>query len=428
MILGIIGPLDSGQKIKDYINEIDKKVEIRLYIREEASRCVEVIEECEAECDVIMFTGCAVEEAIKKKHQVKKTNSFVSRGGTSILKAFWAVEKSKKNLDRFSIDVVEKKMLEDIINEIEINPKAVFSLPFSNNIDEMEYAQWHIDLFEKGETDIMFTGFGNVYNVLNKKGYPVFRLEATRPLINVCYEQIKSDYALNKAKNSQIAVEILQLIDCNVCKECYYSSRIRKSEVDKIIVEYVRSIQGSIFNFGRDEYVIFAHKGAIDNEDNYNKLFKLQKDIKESGCTIGIGIGIGITAYQAEANGYNALKRSLDSKDFEIYSVDEDEIITGPLGADNELSYSLIALDKYIIEISEKTGLSCESVAKISAMNETRQSSVYDTKELAECLDISDRSARRILNKIVDSGLGRVYAKETSQGGGRPKNLIEITF
>ena len=62
------------------------------------------------------------------------------------------------------------------------------------------------------------------------------------------------------------------------------------------------------------------------------------------------------------------------------------------------------------------------------AISESRNNSVYDTKELADYLDISDRSARRILNKIVDSGFGRVYAKESSVGGGRPKNLIEVTF
>ena len=85
---------------------------------------------------------------------------------------------------------------------------------------------------------------------------------------------------------------------------------INKSKVDKIIVEYVRSIQGSIFNFGRDEYIVFSHKGAIDNEENYNKLFKLQKEVKLNGFSLGVGIGIGTTAYQAETNGYKALTSS----------------------------------------------------------------------------------------------------------------------
>ncbi len=62
------------------------------------------------------------------------------------------------------------------------------------------------------------------------------------------------------------------------------------------------------------------------------------------------------------------------------------------------------------------------------ALNETRKSSVYDSKELADLLDLSERSARRILQKIISANLGQVLAKETSNGKGRPKSLIEILF
>ena len=428
MIVGIIGPSDSGYKVEKYLKEIDKKLDIKLYIRENVSDTSEVIEQCELECDAIIYTGCGVAEEINSKYDVKKPYSFISRGGTSILKAFYEVKDANISLERFSIDVVENRILEDIVSEMNIKPKRVYSLPFSSEIDEMEYTKWHIDLYKQNKIDVMFTGFGGVYREIKKLGYPIFRLEATRPLIKVAYENVKSKFDLNKAKNSQIAVEILSLIDFKGNKESYYSNMIKKSEIDKIIVEYVRSIQGSVFNFGRDEYVIFAHKGAIKDENNYNKLFKLQKNIKLQGFSLGVGIGIGTTAYQAETNGYKALKRSIDSKDFEIYSIDENEFIKGPLGTSSELNYSLVTSDEYLLKISKKTGLSGESIAKIMAISESRQNKVYDTKELAEYLDISDRSARRILNKIVESGMGRVCAKGSSNGSGRPKNLIEVNF
>ncbi len=404
MIIGIIGPSDSSDKIYECLNKIDENIEFKLYISEKTIDALNEINTCENECDAIIFTGCGVYEAVKSKYELKKPHGFVSRGGTSILKAFWEVKNANIELDRFSIDVVENETLEDILQEVDINNKEVFSLPFSNEIDEMEYAKWHIDLFEKGKINVMLTGFGGVYNELKKKGYPVFRLHATRPLIKVCYEKIKSEFELNRAQYSQIAVEVLSIVD------------------------YVRSIQGSLFNFGRDEYIVFAHKGAVDNIDNYNKLFKLQKDVKNIGFLLGIGIGIGITAYQAENNGYKALKRCRDSEELYIYSVDDKDCIKGPLGLDNELKYSLVTSDEKIMNISNSVGISCESVVKIMAINDVRQSKIYDTKELADYLDISERTSRRILNKIVSSGLGRIYAKESSKGGGRPKNLIELLF
>lgn len=428
MIIGIVGPLDSSEKIRKYLEKINTSLEARLYIREKTVNAIEVIEACENECDVIIFTGCGVYEAVSSKYNIKKPNVFVSRGGSSILKAFCEATNDNISLEKLSIDVVETEILEDILDEMDMNSKEIFSLPFSNEIDEMEYVNWHINLFKEKKIDVMFTGFGAVYNELKKKGYPVFRLEATRPQIKVCYEKLKSEYALNKAQYSQIAVEILNLTDYKGNKENYYSNMIKKSDIDKVIVEYVRGIQGSLFNFGRDEYVIFAHKGAIENDKNYEELLKLQKNVKKIGFYLSVGIGIGTTAYQAEANGYKALKRCTDSKEYGMFSIDEYDVIKGPLGLDNELSYSLVASDEYIIEVSEKTGLSCESIAKIMAISETRKSKIYDTKELADYLDMSERSARRILNKITSTDFGRIYAKESSNGGGRPKNIIEILF
>lgn len=428
MILGIIGPLYSAKKINEVLKKIDPSLDIKLYIREKVVDTAEVIEECENECDAIMFTGRAVYEYVSKQYSIKKPNSFVSKGGTSIVKAFWEIRNANINTNRFSIDVVESEALDDVIIDFDIDTTDVFYLPFSADCGEQECIKWHVDLYEKNKIDVIITGYVSIYNDLKAKGYPVFLLQPTIPLIKVCYDKIKSAYALSIAKHSQIAVEILSLNDYNEDMESYYTNMIKRSDMDKFIVDYVRSIQGSIFSFGSNEYIIFAHKGAVYNEYNYGKLSDLKKNVKLIGFSLNIGIGVGITAYQAETNARKALRRSKDSKDQSVFIVKEDNSIVGPLGTSNEIKYQLVATDENIINLSKKIGLSCESIAKIIGINEARKSKVYDAKELAGHLDISERSARRILNKIVQADFGRIYAKETSKGGGRPKNLIEIMF
>lgn len=428
MIVGVIGPLDSCEKIHADLKYINPELKTKLYIREESSEALDVIEECETKCDAIMFSGCAVYEAVKSKHDIKKPHVFVSRGGTSIIKAFWEVRSEKLGLDKFSIDVVETEILEDLLSEMDITPLAVYSQPFNAQRNEDDHINWHIKLYEEKKINLMLTGFGAVYNELKKRGYPVFRLQPTIPQIRSSYEKLKTEFALNKAQHSQIAVQILSISDEKDKVENYYSHMIKRTEPYKLIVEYVRNIQGALFSFGRNDYIVFAHRGAVDTEVNHNNLFKLQKDIKNIGFSLKVGIGIGTTAYQAETNAYKSLDKCSDSKNFDIFSIDENNNIKGPLGSYNELNYSLVTTDEHIIDISNKTGLSCESIARLMAISDTRQSKVYDAKELADYLDISERSARRILNKIVTSDLGKICAKETSKGGGRPKNLIELLF
>ena len=88
----------------------------------------------------------------------------------------------------------------------------------------------------------------------------------------------------------------------------------------------------------------------------------------------------------------------------------------------------MISSDPKFREISEKTGLSINSILKIIAIAEVRQSYIFDAHQLAECLNVTVRSARRIMNKIREAGYGKLYAKESTAAGGRPKALVEILF
>ncbi|WP_281725690.1 hypothetical protein [Lachnoclostridium phocaeense] len=137
---------------------------------------------------------------------------------------------------------------------------------------------------------------------------------------------------------------------------------------------------------------------------------------------------MGMTAYRAEMNARGALAYSRKRSSQEIYCINDENVMEGPLGLEQQLKYEMISSDPKIQEIAGRTGLSARSVLKIMAISEARQSRVFDAHELADCLEVTVRSARRIMNKIMDAGLGKVYAKETTPTGGRPKNLVEILF
>lgn len=262
MKLGVIGPSDSVDKIVKDLISIDNNLEIKRYISEKVIDSVDVIEECERECCAVLFTGIAIYEYVKLKHTISIPHTFVGRSGSSIAKALWEIRNNNFNLNRFSIDVVDRDTIEDMIDELELSPKALYCFPFSVDKDETEYIKWHTDLYDNKEVDVIITGFGAVYNELKKRGYPVFRLSATKPLVSVCYNKIKSKCALNKAKYSQIGVEIFCINDKRDSSDSYYSNMIKKTEIEKYIIEYVREVQGSLFPFGHNEYIVFTNKGA----------------------------------------------------------------------------------------------------------------------------------------------------------------------
>ena len=73
----------------------------------------------------------------------------------------------------------------------------------------------------------------------------------------------KKGWALAQAEYSQIAVELIQMSNFPEKEDQYYSAMASKAEFEVELIRYVRGIQGSVFPFGRDEYVIYANSGVV---------------------------------------------------------------------------------------------------------------------------------------------------------------------
>lgn len=429
MIIGIIGPQISCEKIKDDIAIIFPDIQVKLYIREAAYEAIQVIGQCEDECDATLFTGCGLYfSAIQQFGYVtKKPCDYINKCSTSLITTFLEMQKKGFEINHFSIDVAEPATIQDTFAEISINPDNFYSLPF-DSCNEQDYINWHLDLWNKGKIKVMLTGFAYVYNYLKQQGYPIFYLSPSRSMIRAAVERLKSSVALKQANYSQITVEIFRLNEKSVEGENYYSNMIKKGEAENYIIHYAQKIQGSFFRLGPREYVIFASKGFVENEDNYTLIYQLQSAIDKKGFTTNAGIGIGSSAYKAESNARKALKNSMSSKDNSLFLINDSNVVIGPLGKEKNLEYQIISSDSKVMEIAQKTEMSPSSITKLMSVIKMRNSSVFDAQQLADCLHISSRSARRIMNKLMECEYACVCAKEGNLGGGRPKSIIDIHF
>ncbi|WP_423363328.1 hypothetical protein [Mycoplasma sp. P36-A1] len=427
MKIGIIGPYNSCHKIKKVLLEYNTNISIKLYIRQEINKAYEVIKECESECDAIIFTGIGVYQSIVNVHNIIKPFVYISRGGTSIFKALWQAKNDFDTFTYLSVDVVDKVLLEDILKEVSLEHIKHDTMPFMIDMSEDDYYKWHLQQATESNS-IMFTGFVDVYKKLKSENHNVYLLEPTTPLIKNAYDKLIEKIALNSAKESMIGVELISVNDYDFTVDNYYNSILNKTFLDREIIEYARNIQGTYFNYEKGKYLIFANKGVLDNGLNYELLNELQTNISKLGYKIKIGIGIGNSAYQAEVNATKAIKRDNDSHNNYIYLIDENDNVTTMSANMNLPIVNAYEVNKDIIDIVLKTHINQESIIKIKNLTKLNNSKNIDTKVLANYLGISDRSARRVIAKLIDNNYAKVVAKESLNKAGRPKNLIEILF
>ena len=167
MKVGVIGSKSSCEVVKKSIKEIDSSVEVASYEEEQVNRSDRLIEECEQECDAVLFTGCAIESFVGRNYHFTRPHVSVEKSVVSIAGAFLQMQKSNIELDAFSIDIVEKQVIEDLLDAFDILARNIYSCPFQAGVEEEQYVEWHMKLLDEGKVNVALT---SLRWVVQKKG------------------------------------------------------------------------------------------------------------------------------------------------------------------------------------------------------------------------------------------------------------------
>ncbi len=415
MKIGIIGPRDSAENIAEKLSRVDESIECKFYIREEISKVGEVINRCEDEVDGIILTGAGVHATIEGIRPLTKPFAYIHRNTLSLVSTLWKAREDFKDLSRFSVDVVSREAFTEAVEELNLPPDNTRIMPFCSSCTEEDYIKWHTKLFEEGKTDFILTGFGDVYTRLKREGYPVYRLFPTYSQVKEAYREILHKAQISKLKSSQIAVQVIKVT--KKINKNYYEELNIQNKLQKEIISYVREVQGALYTSGGDEYVISGTRGSF--KDSIRSFMKLLSNVV---VEISSGIGYGSTAYEADVNARNALLASI--REGGLFVIDECGTLRRPVGPGRVSGESR---NKKIEIISEVTKLSPVYISKIMTLLERKEELRVDSRELAGYLEISERSARRIITKLIENNYGSLAAEEKVSKG-RPKNIIKITF
>lgn len=426
MTIGIIGPELSGKQIAQHLEAIAPDAELKLYSREASGDALEVIEECESQCDAVLFTGPGPCAGVVMHHSMQRAYDVVAKDSYSLMLTFKAMQTAGLPIDRFSIDAVQPHIAEDAYSELGLQPENVFYLPFEH-YEEEDYIDWHQKLWDSGKISAILTGFVRVYHHFETLGLPVFYLPGSRFTVRAAYNRLMGQMKLRRAKSAQLVVELIEVDSHEELGGAYYSERLKSLQTESFITEYCRMVEASFFRTSQNSYIIFANRGVVKREENYQLLYQLQSKILKLGLHPNMGIGFGPTAYQAELHARKALYQAKSAKGSYIYSVTEDGALVGPLGSEQSICYDLVSHDSQVEELAAKADMGTAYISKLMALIQLRGSDVFDVTELADCLDITVRSAHRIMHKLLDAGLAVICGKESS-GAGRPKNLVKLTF
>ena len=425
MNIGIIGPLDSGEKIADIMKKDFLKLTPKLYAVSKIDEAYLQIEKSQQECDGLIFTGVGVYSKIVEKVTPSLPCVYIPFLTASIIKSLWELNQRFPKCKNIAIDTVEKSEVEDTIEELNLEDINVHVMNYNHLHSEQNYVDFHLNMHKTRQVSVSIIGLGWVYEELKKKGYPVIRLYSTKSEIKGQISDLTYKIKQAEVKEATMAVQLLSVKSQQDITQ--YKALEISSLIESNLVGYLKEIQGSIFNLNSNQYIIFSTRGAVENTHNLMKLKNTLDYLEKSNISIFVGTGLGRTAYESEINANKALEAALKEEKSSVFKVERGNIV-GPLLQEDELTYDFIMDNSKTEEMSELINLNPLYIQKINAIKEKYAKDTFTSEELAKHLGVSTRTANRIVKKIIDNHCGEVVGLESNSSLGRPKKVVMINF
>ena len=326
----------------------------------------------------------------------------------------------------YHFDISKGDLYKYLFNILKENPKIDFSRVYIDFISPEKKEYWFQDIFKKEEEPIFYK-----INFSNKNLYETLKNNYTNLKNNK-----KMDIVLTRIsnmveflKNEKISFDFLFPSEENIKNtvlEVIKDIKILKSEKKQIIFgklllnEVSADIEEEIHSVSKNCIVKILDKSIeilMIYEDfiNSNIALNLKKKLKMNFFS---GWGKGNNINEARYNAEKAYKKSKETNFEVVYLV----------STNSEIILS---------EIDDEKKKNIEIIEKLKELNITKQNSeklieLFRSKEKVSCaslatyLDISERTANRLLLKLEENNLAISNLIKISRG--RPKKIYQLLF
>lgn len=428
MKVGIIGPEKSVEMVVSVIKDYFPDIDYRVYIREKVEQVGEVLEDALNATDGLLFTGIALQGEAEKLMKIEKPYEATIRNDTSLIKAFWEIREENQPFGRISLDIVDESLLEIVNKEIGLKINKVYSMPYDSDKTERDYINRHLELWNQGKVDVVLSALRSTYDELKEKGIPVYRLDMTTPMITLSMNNLINRIKTNDITANQLAILLLQIKNMKEDLTDRYDNLLKLNQVEKKLIYYLREVQGSLFRVGHDKWIVFGTRRTLADR-KILKLYAAQMvEFEKENIIIHTGMGFGHTGWSAEYKAELALDLARKNPAAAFFIVDENSNVQGPIQDCMEQTYELAVSDRRMNELARRIGISATYLSKVVSIMEKYEITEFSSDTLGQYLGITQRSARRILDKFLDADCARVVTNAVTKGVGRPKKIVEITI
>lgn len=428
--IGIIGTKEVVKQIKRVIKAFPTFSPSTCIVNSEDDIPI-IAEQLSKRVEVILISSAWTNRKLKNRLKLSIPVHYLPITEASLYKALLQAVNGFEQVDGISIDTLTNVVVSRAVQELALEELDchVFNGPLYATTDQL--VAFHREQVVAGRCSIVLTGVQSVAQQLNEEGINSIWMTPSDQDIVVTLERALLSTESRKNKEAQVVVGVINVDDFEKlakAKKNEHEVQMLKLDIQRMILNYVESLDGYATYLGGDEYLFFTTRGIFERETRGYKLIPLAKDAKLNySISLSLGIGFGMTANDAGTNAREALRKAKEAGGNGCFIVREDKSVIGPVEMSDPIKASIAPLDHLLVKKAEAAGMTSNYLSKLVTYMCKHQKFEYHVHELASILNITARSAHRLLLVWLDYQLIEISRIEKVPKG-RPRQMYWFKF
>ena len=298
------------------------------------------------------------------------------------------------------------------------------SIYMSQNLHQLydlsvtEYCQ----MWRDGEVDMIVTRLTNIVDQLRAENVPCILLQPCPATVLETFKDLLANIQAARIQNNLTACCVIQI--------AHEVPTLDEFELLGKKLDDFNAQQNMCFVLRRDGdafNAITSGEAVRELTSGYTTCLLTSSLFEMLPFSTHIGWGVGFDIVSAHQKALRAIQESKRDSSRYTYMVNESNELVGPLCGDRTISYQLRPSDR-TSRIAKVLGISPINLEKLISLQEKKHITEFSSGDLAFYLDITPRSATRILQKLVQCGAATQINSLHLNNRGRPAAIYEINL
>ncbi|MEU4228032.1 hypothetical protein AB0F17_27395 [Nonomuraea sp. NPDC026600] len=399
IVIGVVGPHDLVDDVAATCEEQPGVSALRLDYDHE-SQAPAIVEAHAGAVEGWLFTGIVPYMLSRDAETLTRPAAFVDYSGATLLSALVRLQHEGQDVTRLSIDTLPAADVSATFAEAGLPADALRTLSYRPEMTSKKAVAFH----RRGPDHPVITCLSSVHEALRGQMH-VLRLAPSVHSVRVALRQLLLTAEGQAQEDAQIALGLIEV------------------ETEEGLLREATALGGTLAAFRGGIHLLVTTRGPLyDATGGFTGLPMLGR-LATHNQAVRVGFGLGRSAAEAESLARRALARARRIGDVAAVlslRADTDIVLESVAGVP--------ASGRNLSVIARRVGLSVATIERLLEARAAAGDEPLTTREIADRLEVQQRTARRMLHRLELAGLAERTGNLTSGSSGRPLTLYRLTL